>query len=122
MSPDFSFLVSSCRLVEHLVPYHRHGGRSWRGVSCGSTRGGGGEASFVCPAAWRGAWHHHSPVVLFASRPSVSWGVSLLVPHVLVRRWRFVLSCLPVLSNRSSRVVGRGVRSRLVVAFRLIVS
>ena len=30
MSPGFSFLVSSCRLVERLVPYHRRGVRSWR--------------------------------------------------------------------------------------------
>lgn len=29
MFPGFSFLFSSCRLVERLVPYRRRGDRSW---------------------------------------------------------------------------------------------
>lgn len=122
----------SCRIV--VVVFDRSDGRVLRFFSLASRRGSG--ASFVHPAAWRCACPHPSPVVSFASRPSVSCGVSFacstmpcgfgqhgvlarpIVSVLLVRRglplFRGVLPCLLVSSDCSSRVVGRGVRSRLV--------
>lgn len=72
----------SCRIV--VVVFARGDGRVLRFCSLASRRGSG--ASFVHPAAWRCACPHPSPVVSFASRPSVSCGVSLLIPHVLLAR------------------------------------
>lgn len=64
--------VVSCRIV--VVVFARGDGRVLRFCSLASRRGSG--ASFVHPAAWRCACPHLSPVVSFASRPSVSCGVS----------------------------------------------
>lgn len=111
--------VVSCRIV--VVVFARGDGRVLRFCSLASRRGSG--ASFVHPAAWRCACPHPSPVVLFASRPSVSCGVSfacstmpcgfgqrgvlarpivsvLLVGGGRCRSWcRGVLPCFPVSSD-----------------------
>lgn len=112
MPPGFSFLFSSCR----LVGASRAVSLSWLPLvagagSCGSARWRlvVAEASFVCPAAWRYACPHPLSVVSSASRPSVSYGVSLLVPHVL-RAGAAGRACLSRLIC-SSRAAGRGVRS-----------
>lgn len=76
----------------------------------------GSGVSFVCPAAWRCACPHHSPVVSSASCLVVSCGVSLLVPHVLRAVWRCVLARPIVVLLFSWDVAGWGVLPCLLVS------
>ena len=135
MSPGFSFLVSSCRFVERLVPYHRRGVRSWRvsglavllvGVSSWRRRHSfvlrrGGVLVLILCLSSRPLLVPPSCVasrLLVLPCPAGSGSVAcLLVPSCLFFSWGGVVghgagvSCRACLSRLicSSRAVGRGV-------------
>ena len=139
MSSVFSFLVSSrpsrgaSRALFVIVMVARSEGLAVLLVSVSSGRGG---VSFACPAAWRRACPHPSPIVsfCFSSFRLVGRLVSRLVLRCPASRGRGVLARLIVIIllvgrgswcrdcsfRLSSRRVGRHVR--LVVASRLLVS